>query len=239
MRFDLAAISETGPRSQNEDCAEAWELDEYTVGLVVADGLGGRGSGGAASALAVSLLRERVTSFPKSSNALVTVFQEIHRQILSEQKKSEQQRFMATTLTAVFLGETKLVGAHAGDTRAMIARGQGIKKLTSDHSEAQRLFDEGKIDKIQFRNYPRKHILESALGAEGEPRIDGFEFSVQVNDRIFVTSDGLHSKLPLRPMLEISNRFPGANNFAQEATENVRRNSPDDNFSIAVAYLKT
>lgn len=231
------AISDAGPRPKNEDCAKAWELDDGSIGLAVADGLGGRGAGSIASELALRHLSEHIKAFPERSQHLAEVFFEIHREITAQQKKSQEQRFMATTLTAVFLNEKKLVGAHVGDTRAMIARGQGIKKLTTDHSEAQRLLDEGKIDKVQFVNYPRKHILENALGAEGRLRVDPLDFDVLKGDRVFVTSDGFHTKLPLRPMLAVSKEFSDPMSFSIKACDLVRMDEPDDNFSIAVLYI--
>lgn len=237
MRFDFAARSEVGPRSDNEDCASAWQLDDGTLCLAVADGLGGRGSGGVASAIAVRCLRELVREFPKVSDDLTRVFRKVHEEIKRQQDSAEAQRFMATTLTAVFLGRSSLIGAHTGDTRAVIARGKGIKKLTSDHSEAQRLLVEGKITKEEFLNYPRKHILESALGSEDDPQIDIFEFDLQAGDRVFVSSDGFHTKLPLRPMLSVCQRHSTAEGFSREAVEAVHNNNPNDNYSIAVAYV--
>lgn len=237
MRMEYFALSDAGPRPKNEDSARAWKLDDGSIGLAVADGLGGRGAGGAASKTALELLSERVKVFPECSQHLVNIFYEAHNEIVAQQKASHEQRFMATTLTAVFLNRQRLVGAHTGDTRAMIARGRGIKKLTSDHSEAQRLLDEGKIDKEQFRNYSRKHILESALGAGDRPRVDPLDFDLLEGDRVFVTSDGFHAKLPLRPMLDVSNQFSDPKSFTVAACELVRKNEPDDNFSIAVSYI--
>ncbi|WP_414898457.1 PP2C family protein-serine/threonine phosphatase [Rhodovulum sp. YEN HP10] len=237
MSMECFSISDAGPRPQNEDCAKAWTLDDGSIGLAVADGLGGRGAGAAASELALRYLSEHVKALPGSSQQLVELFYEIHSEITAKQKSSQEQRFMATTLTAVFLNERKLIGAHVGDTRAMLARGRGIKKLTSDHSEAQRLLDEGKIDKEQFVSYPRKHILESALGAEDRPRVDPLDFDLCEGDRVFVTSDGFHAKLPLRPMLAVSKEFSDPKSFAIKACDLVRMRKPEDNFSIAVSYV--
>ncbi|MEH6833982.1 PP2C family serine/threonine-protein phosphatase [Falsihalocynthiibacter arcticus] len=237
MNMEFFSISDAGPRPNNEDAAKAWKLDDGSIALAIADGLGGRGAGGAASKIALRYLSEHVHEFPESSERLVEVFIEIHNEIVAQQKTSHDQRFMATTLTAVFLNGKKLIGAHAGDTRAMLARGRGIKKLTSDHSEAQRLLDEGKIDKEQFLNYPRKNILDSALGAKDQPRVDALDFDLFEGDRVFVTSDGFHAKLPLRPMLDVSKKFSDPKLFVDEACNLVRKNEPDDNFSIAVAYV--
>lgn len=237
MSMEYFAISDPGPRPNNEDCARAWKLDDGSVGLAVADGLGGRGAGGAASELALRVLCDRILTFPLTSQDLVDVFYAIHDEILAQQETAHAKRFMATTLTAVFVHNGKLIGAHAGDTRAMLARDRGIKKLTVDHSEAQRLLDEGKIDKRDFASYPRKHILESALGAEKQPRVDPIEFDLRKGDRVFVTSDGFHAKLPLRPMLAVSKEFSDPKSFALRACDLVRQNVPDDNFSIAVSFM--
>lgn len=238
MKIDFIAMTDAGPRSQNEDTADAWRLQDGSVCLAVADGLGGRGAGGAASEIALKVLRERITQFPDDTMHVQEVFAEIHREIKRQQERRDDQRFMATTLTAVYIGRGHICGAHGGDSRAMIARGNGIKKLTLDHSEAQRLLDEGKISKAEFESYPRKHILESALGSEDEPRIDPIDFPLLEGDRVFVTSDGFHLKIPLRPMLKISKRCNSASAFAREAMQEVQKNEPNDNFSLAVAYIE-
>jgi len=205
--------------------------------LAIADGLGGMGAGAVASELAISKIAELVEYFPRKPNDLLEIFLTVHNEIVKKQADNEQQRFMATTLTFLLIQGDRLIGGHTGDTRASVSRGNGIKRLTEDHTEAQRLFALGKISKEELLNYPRKNILDSALGGGETPRVDLLSFDVMPRDRIFLTSDGFHTKIPLRPMLEISNRHTDVNKFIESAMMSVVDSAPDDNFSIVAAFV--
>lgn len=71
--------------------------------------------------------------------------------------------FSSLDLTAVFDGN-KFISAHVGDSRGYLLREGKMHLLTKDHTEAQRLCDEGKISKEQIFIHPERDILTSALG---------------------------------------------------------------------------
>ncbi|TIN14231.1 MAG: hypothetical protein E5Y51_23170, partial [Mesorhizobium sp.] len=171
------------------------------------------------------------------TTGLLDAAESAHRDILEAQKTSASLRQMATTLTAGVFTDRGLAGVHCGDSRASIARAKGIKRLTIDHSEGERLFRAGKLTREEFDDYPRKNILDSALGSHERPKIETFEFALLPGDKVFFTSDGVHGKVMLREMRDISEKHMNASSFVEEVVKVVRQRSPNDNFSILAVFV--
>jgi serine/threonine protein phosphatase PrpC len=233
--FDYAIASERGPRKENEDSAGAWALNETRLAFAVADGLGGHLGGKLASQLAIDMYRAALNH--SAALDLTKVAKAIHLALKAEQEKAPELRSMATTFSAAIIEGTRMDFVHCGDTRIALQRGSGIRKLTEDHSEAQRLFSTGKITKDEFVNYPRKNVLESALGASNEPAIDTNTIELKARDRIFITSDGVHGKILLREMKALSDESSDATTFVSRVVDAVNSRRPDDNFSLVAVFL--
>ncbi len=233
--FTYAIASEKGPRKENEDSVGVWSLSETKVAFAVADGLGGHIGGKLASQLALDLYRAALDD--SAPLHLANVAKTIHAALKVEQNKSPQLRNMATTFSAALIEGNKMDFVHCGDTRIVLQRGDGIRKLTEDHSEAQRLYSTGKLTKDEFLNYPRRNILESALGASNEPTIDTNTVEIEAGDRIFITSDGVHGKILLREMKFLSDASSDAATFVRRTVEAVNARRPDDNFSLVAVFV--
>lgn len=238
MRFTTASFTEAGPRTVNEDSIGIWDLQDGAVAVAIADGLGGMGGGDIASRIAINLLGETATEQQLYELNLSDIAKRIHCEIRSTQKPVSGESTMATTLTAAIFHNSALAGVHCGDTRATIARADGIVRLTKDHTEAQRLFDQGKLSKSELMNYPRRNILDSALGAHKEPQIDEFNFDVRVGDKFFFTTDGLHEKILLREMRAITAEFNGPAPFVERVRGIVRDRIAEDNFSLIAVFVQ-
>jgi PPM family protein phosphatase len=235
MSFDVAILSETGPRARNEDRVGVWRLPGDRVGLAVADGLGGQAGGEIASELAIRRLGEALTA--NWDVNLEVVARGIHRELKDQQLLHPEWREMATTLSAVVIAGESLVGVHAGDSRVVISRGGGIRKLTQDHTEVQRLLLSNRITLDQARNYPRRNILDSALGIKTELRIDPMEFKVRPGDRIFLSSDGVHNKILLRELLDLASGLRTASEVIENVKAEMERRGPEDNYSLICCFV--
>jgi serine/threonine protein phosphatase PrpC len=233
--FDYAIATETGPRKENEDSVGAWALSETRFAAAVADGLGGHAGGKLASNLAIEMYRSSVEN--SVSPDLRDVAKAIHAALKVEQDKAPNLRSMATTFSAAIIEQTQMRFVHCGDTRIILQRGSGILKLTEDQTEAQRLFSLGKLTKDEFVSYPRKNVLESALGAASAPTLDAKTIELRAGDRIFITSDGVHGKILLREMKAISDASPNAATFVSSIVDAVNAKRPDDNFSVVAVFL--
>lgn len=235
MKISFASISYAGPRAINEDFVDCWQTGTGVTIACVADGLGGMGGGDVASRLAVTKFKEHLSATSLREEDLKHAAHAAHEAILAAQQLGSTNR-MATTLTAVVLLPSKILGVHCGDSRAAIARSRGIKRLTTDHSEGQRLFDAGKLSKDELATYQRKHILESALGDREEPRIDTFHFDWLPGDRLILTTDGVHNLVLLREMQWLCSRARNARELTERVAAAVRGYGPTDNFSMVAVF---
>jgi PPM family protein phosphatase len=170
-----------------------------------------------------------------SVDASPVLFQRGRDEVL-EQADRPQLRQMATTFSAVYIVGHKMRLVHCGDTRIVLQRRNGIKLLTEDHTEAQRLLSTGRISPGEFDRYPRKNVLESALGGPTQPKIDSASLDVLPGDRVFIMSDGVHGKALLRELKEVSDRSRTASVFVQGVADLVRQRGADDNYTIAAAF---
>lgn len=232
MIIDFSLLSERGPRSENQDSVAAFIRDDGSLLACVADGLGGHRGGKRASEAVVEELQNAGSHID-----FVDLFQTIHKNLLSLQKGNEELSGMATTATAVKIDNYKMIGGHCGDTRCSILRGNGILKLTTEHTEAQRLFDAGKLTKGEFLNYPRRNILDRALGSSKTPEVDVFSFDLEIGDRILITSDGVHEKIRQREMLQILRGLTKASDISAVIGERVLKSEAEDNYSVVVLVV--
>ncbi|WLA68598.1 PP2C family protein-serine/threonine phosphatase [Bradyrhizobium diazoefficiens] len=234
MIVDYAHFSDQGPRPDNEDSDGLWLLPDGAA-MAVADGLGGHIGGQFASRLAIDTF---ISAMREGSDLdLAMLAWQIHQRIRQAQADKPELRRMATTFSAIRIAGHNMRLVHCGDTRIVLQRRKGIKLLTQDHTEAQRLLSIGKISAEEFDHYPRKNILESALGGPTHPKIDSASLEVLPGDRVFITSDGVHGKVFLRELKALSDNAPTATVFVQAVADLVRQRGADDNYTIAAAFL--
>ena len=204
------------------------------LAAAIADGLGGLAGGDFAARLALDTFGERVCSNPHIE--LKDVASEIHHLIRGKQAEDGAASSMATTFSAVVLRKGQLSGIHCGDTRIALARGPGIKRLTTDQTEAQRLLDAGKLTREEFAVYARKNVLWSALGIRGTPTFQTVSHALQDGDRVFLTSDGVHGKILLREFQAFSQRAVTPEALVDLLTTEMAKRKPDDNYSSIVVF---
>ncbi|MEL0615639.1 protein phosphatase 2C domain-containing protein [Cobetia marina] len=237
MVIEYYSASEIGPRKTNEDYVDCWRTSSDGVVACIADGLGGMGGGDVASKIAINIFKasldDKVVDIESMRGAAISA----HKAILEEQKSNISSR-MASTLTALYLDDQGIIGVHCGDSRAVIARGNGIKRLTKDHSEGQRLFDANKLSKEEFYNYPRKHILESALGQHKDPVIDSIKFDLALGDRVILTTDGVYNSVYLKKMRYFCDVSQTPKSLVNNVFDLVRDSKPSDNYSMIALYVE-
>lgn len=228
-----AWFSEVGTRGSNEDsCAFWWAGD--TLFAAIADGLGGMGGGDRASSYAVGCLKARATRAAVSASQLAEMIRQGHHGLRQLQQRQPEHRSMATTLTVVALRGRTLVAAHCGDTRLYVAGRAGVRQLTEDHSEAQRLLNEGLLSRSGFASYPRKHILESALGIPGVPAVQEIECRVDAGDWLVLASDGAYGKLVHDDLHDAARASRTPRQFSDACRRLVEARQPRDNYTLVV-----
>ena len=149
----------------------------------------------------------------------------------------DHSTFATVDLTAI-TEKKEFVMAHVGDGRIYLIRSGKVQQLTKDHTEAQRLADEGKITKEQIFQHPDRDLLTSALGFEN-PRIDLRAGKVQNGDIVMLLTDGAQKVINLEQLHDIvyeaGNCFETCNGIIKVANA---LGGPD-NISVCVSYLRT
>jgi serine/threonine protein phosphatase PrpC len=221
--------TDPGPRDDNQDAIDIRHKESYTLACI-ADGVGGGSCGSLASTESVKFFSNAIDNpiYARLEDAL----QATHQRIKELQKKNEECHGMATTFTACLIRSGSLFGVHVGDSRLCILRGNGIKQLTDPHTEAHRLFLEGKLTFNDLATYPRRNVLESAIGIKGEIKIQTFRFDLQVGDRVLLTTDGVHDVINKLEFRDLSKESANVEQFGKKIIELLKDKRLTDNVSF-------
>lgn len=228
-------FSSKGPRITNEDSYLIHRDERGGLILVIADGLGGHKSGKYASHYATVNFVNKIKNIDNfSSECLIEILTQIHSELLELGDMDDSKKGMATTLTAIYIDSEKhLWGVHIGDSRAYLLRENGLQQLTIDHTEAQKLFNDGLITKEELINYPRKNILSTALGAKKNALdIQTFTYELESNDRILLATDGFYNNLHKKQIRDLSVEYSEYSEFFFELLVLCRQTEIKDNYSV-------
>ena len=234
MIGDAAAFSKIGARQANEDSYAFWWGGD-TFFAAVADGLGGMGGGDHASSYVVDFMKTHAVRPDISAAELAGLVRESHRGLHALQQRSVEDRSMATTLTLMALRGDELVAAHCGDSRLYVVARERVEQLTEDHSEAQRLFNEGRLSRAELAGYPRKHILESALGIPGEPVVQEIRRKVGAGDWLVLATDGAYGVLEPHGLADVARNARTPRQFSGACLGLIEARVPRDNYTMIVA----
>jgi len=227
-------FTDRGSRENNEDSIKTFENPDFTAACV-ADGVGGQKCGKLASETVVEFFAERVESFETD---LQNIINKAHERVKSLQNENLECKSMATTFTGCMINGLILKGIHIGDSRLCILRGNGIKQLTESHTEVIRLVKNKKLRIEDVETYPRKHILESAIGVNGELLVQRFEFNLEVADRILLTSDGVHDIITKVEFRDLSKKTSEIKKFGDSIIKLLSQKKIQDNISFIILELQ-
>jgi serine/threonine protein phosphatase PrpC len=194
-----AARSDVGrQRNQNEDRFLA-----IPPVFVVADGLGGQEAGEVAATIVVELIERALAQ--GDATRLDTLLETANGAI-RDAARGPDRAGMATTCTALRLGDGIAHIAHIGDSRAYRLRAGQLEQLTSDHTLVAQMVREGIVDEAEAEEDDRRHVLTQALGSNRTVRIDALQVDVQPGDRFLLCSDGLSGQVADREIASILTR---------------------------------
>lgn len=229
---------------QNEDYAHAWEKDSVYY-QALADG-NKRDEVLNPAAFVINEIQRFIDAYSEPSMNISEMRRMIRgaiqcaNRVLLAFKKADSEKydgdvFASLDLTAIF-NDGSLITAHVGDGRIYLIRDKKLHQLSKDHTEAQRLCDEGKISKEQIFTHPDRDTLTSALGFEN-PTIDIREGKVKPGDIVMLLTDGAHKLLNLSQLHEIvfaaGNCYETCNGIIEAA--NMLGGS--DNVSVCTTYI--
>jgi len=241
--FDIFGIRDVGRvRDVNEDYYTVVEPEDETMVqergrlFVVADGMGGNGSGEVASKLAVDTVTDAYYSGGGGEDigdSIRNAVRLAHDAIWKEAGQNPEHYKMGVTITAMVVRGDEVAIAHVGDTRAYVVRRGKIEQLTQDHNWAGEQLKKGAITKVHAETHPRRKVLTRALGQTPEVEIDLYKDVVEPNDIFFLCTDGLYDTMSdteiQRALLETNPEMA-----ARELVARANRNGGADNISAIV-----
>jgi serine/threonine protein phosphatase PrpC len=218
VRLEAGAASHAGQvRDINED---VYAIDLEQRLFAVADGMGGRAAGDIAAHVAIDSLQAFCSEYRKaapetwpfpfdarfsSSVNLLRVGLKLANQRMREESQKDPAWYrMGATIAALMFDDDHLVAAHAGDVRAYRIRGDGISRLTRDHSilEEMKSAQPG-LATEDLKALVNRNVITRALGSKPEVEPTVYTNSFCDGDLYLLCSDGLWDCVPDDAMLDI------------------------------------
>lgn len=217
--------------------------DNFYIGkdgriFVVADGVGGYGGGATASRLAVETLEEwwvhgAELDADQIESWMREVAAEASKRIMCAAKDDVTLDNMGTTIVIVVVDkEGDLHIGHAGDSRALLVRGEELKLLTIDHSVVMEMHMKGQLTREQCRTNIYKHLITRCLGHDEPVEIDYSKIEFLPGDRIVLASDGLSDEMTEEEIGALINGCSAPQEVCQRLMETVLKRGARDNTTI-------
>ncbi|MHC1685587.1 MAG: PP2C family serine/threonine-protein phosphatase [Clostridiaceae bacterium] len=190
MEFKTAKITNKGSRDVNEDFC-GYYINKKSYCCIVADGLGGHGSGEVASRTAVNSIlesfKEKVYALENAENYL----KEAQDELIRIQNSNIKYKAMRTTLNLLLIEENEALWAHIGDSRLYYFKDNIMKLRTKDHSVPQMLANAGEISEKEIRFHEDRNRLLRALGDPDsfKPQIGNLT-EIDKGDKFLICTDG-------------------------------------------------
>jgi len=207
----------TGKRESNQDSYLYKELDNETIIVAVADGMGGGIKGEEASKLAIDILDREITKpleYPliHLKNIIFTINNEV--KLLLDGEKG------GTTLSVAYYNSGKIYYLSIGDSRVWICRDNKVLYLSKD----QNLY-EFNILKNKKASLDDKRLIFRVIGISSNKEIEAIledkawfasgVFEMQKDDILLLSSDGFHDYV-VNPCLDLEISFDIARDISND-----------------------
>jgi len=230
-------------RPNNEDSISCVSDDHTGCQLiVVADGMGGTACGQVASQIAVQTIRQSFFNTFNSefsiNDRLALAISEANRLIFHRSNQDRQCKGMGSTCALLVLTDETAYVAHAGDSRVYLIRENRIRRLTRDHSRAQRMLDDGLITEEEAVNHPDKDWLDRALGLREYilPDVLNDPIRLKPEDTFVVCTDGLTNLVRDEEVFRLVQSVP-ADSACEALIALANERGGNDNITIAIARI--
>jgi protein phosphatase len=218
--------------------------------ITVADGVGGRGGGQRASAIAVNTLARFVlNTMPwffsldeeHDNDLLEDLKQALAKCEQTVQTRASEEsalRRMATTLTMACIVWPWLYIVHAGDSRCYLLRGGELEQVTTDHTVAQQLVESGVLPAERAEASRFSHVLWNTVGGSSELSPDVYKARLEDDDVLLLCSDGLTKYVADDTIKEILKRRASAEESCSKLVEAATREGGSDDITVVVAQRR-
>ncbi|HUK33697.1 MAG TPA: PP2C family serine/threonine-protein phosphatase [Vicinamibacterales bacterium] len=215
--------------------------------LVVADGLGDRGSGARASRVALSTLAHLAIRYGKwnlriDSSDIDSVteqgeffYRRAHDAMLEARRAHPMLADMAVALTAMYVVGGDLFFAHVGHAKGFLFRDGNLVQLTIDHTlDPERPDENGSTPPARYKN-DFAHQLTDVVGGTSDPRIDIEHFEIFTGDRLLLCTNGLTDALSAHDIASVLALQRRPTDDCQRLLELARAAHAADDVTVLVA----
>jgi PPM family protein phosphatase len=235
LKFDVAAISEQGPRPENQD-AYAVEPFPETGLIAVADGMGGQRSGRVAADSALAALADvaAIRNLDDARRAVRAADAAVAR--VADENPAEHQGMGCAlgllALTQLRDGGPTWIGAYVGDVRIISRSPDGAVRLeTRDHTPAFARWEAGEVSLDEIADTAGANRLQRAVGRGGEA--DVIWMPARPGWSWMIVSDGIYKAIRLDELADLMAMKSSA--AACEALrQKVEERGPDDNYTAVL-----
>ena len=216
---------------------------------VVADGVGGRAGGEAASRAAIESLAGYVTQTTNTFygadsrnevsflDLLQTAARLGHEAVVARAAASGEERSSATTLTMIVAAWPALYVLHVGDSRCYRFRGGDVELLTRDQTMAQEMVDSGVLKPDQAAQSRFAHVLSSSLGGRSSSPVVT-RTDLAEGDVILLCTDGLTKHVPDERIAERLRNLTSSEQACRALVDDALAGGGSDNVTVVVLRAK-
>lgn len=225
MKIKYATISETGPRSKNEDFFKVIDKTDDNRWLgVICDGMGGHAMGEIAS----KTVSEAVCNYWLRFTDVDTVVK-ARKACRSAAAKLDECAFarnhvqMGTTLVMASIDKNQITITHCGDSRCYFMRNGEIVHQTKDHVGNSLGWEI--VTRCFFSYKPENAVPDIA------------QFEIKPGDRILLCSDGLYKSMS-QEVLTANMRDDKSPEELLNAYSLLCEENGDDNYTGILVFIE-
>jgi serine/threonine protein phosphatase PrpC len=211
----LTAAGNTDPGLQREVNEDRFHVDLARGIFILVDGIGGQAAGGKAADVALTMLRTRLErETGPTADRVREAITIANNEILRVASSRPEWTGMACVLTVAVVDEHRATIGHVGDTRLYKLRGDGLEKVTRDHSPVGEREDAHEISEVDAMRHRRRNEVYRDVGSEPHAQtdpefIDLLEIPFEPDAALLLCSDGLTDLVESRTINEIVTLLAG------------------------------
>lgn len=240
----------------NRSCPEPEQQNRFygsTYGqlLIVADGTGSGLAGQVASAIAVDRVtdhllrrmdlshRSRASHRARMLDEFRSAFRACRELLKSAAAENPTLGCMSTTLTMAYITWPQLYVVHAGDSRCYLYRNSRLRRLTTDHTVAERMVQAGVLGPDRVPYSPWRNVLWKAIGMDGaDAAPDLHQLHVMVDDVLLLCTAGLTRYVDEPTIAEVLENKANPEEVCRRLVRCAKDAGGTDNITVVAARLR-
>lgn len=236
MGFECISRTHVGlKRKVNEDSV----MLRTDHGLwAVADGMGGHEAGDVASRKVAEALAHLPDGrdLDELTDSAVSALEDVNAELIRLARADHRPRTIGSTVVGLAIRDGQYRCFWAGDSRAYRLRGNGIERLTRDHSLVQGLIDAGMLSREEAKDHPDANVITRAVGASESLEVEIAAGDAEPGDRFLLASDGLTRLVEDDELATILSSWPPGD-AADTLIDAVLARGAPDNVSLIIARV--